>query len=87
MKISTTGAVSPYKLTVAYAENAVQNGVTVSLSTAVLSMEHTDTQITSIITNRGTFTAKCVINCAGVFADNVAEMAGDRYFPFIRARA
>ena len=80
LKIPTTGAVSPYKLTVAYAENAVQNGVTVSLSTAVLSVEHTDTEITSITTNRGTFTAKCVINCAGVFADKVAEMAGDRYF-------
>lgn len=80
LKIPSTGAVSPYKLTIAYAENAVQNGVTVSLSTAVLSMEHTETEITSVTTNRGTIKAKCVINCAGVFADKVAEMAGDRYF-------
>lgn len=80
LKASTTGAVSPYKLTIAYAENAAQNGVTVSLDTAVLSMEHTENEITSITTNRGKFTAKCVINCAGVFADKVAEMAGDRYF-------
>lgn len=80
LKIPSTGAVSPYKLTIAYAENAAQNGVNVSLDTAVLSMEHTDSEITKVITNRGAFTAKCVINCAGVFADKIAEMAGDRYF-------
>lgn len=80
LKIPSTGAVSPYKLTIAYAENAVQNGVTVSLNTAVLSMEHTENEITSILTNRGRLSAKCVINCAGVFADKIAEMAGDRYF-------
>ena len=80
LKIPSTGAVSPYKLTIAYAENAQQNGVTVSLNTAVLSLEHNDKEITSVVTNRGTFTSKCVINCAGVFADKIAEMAGDRYF-------
>lgn len=80
LKIPTTGAVSPYKLTIAYAENAVQNGVTISLDTAVLSLDHTETEITGITTNRGKITAKCVINCAGVFADKIAEMAGDRYY-------
>ena len=52
LKIPSTGAVSPYKLTIAYAENAVQNGVTVSLNTAVLSMEHTEREITGIVTNK-----------------------------------
>lgn len=80
LKIPSTGAVSPYKLTIAYAENAVQNGVTVSLNTAVLSMEHTDNEITAVITNRGRLKTKCVINCAGVYADKIAEMADDRYF-------
>lgn len=80
LKIPSTGAVSPYKLTIAYAENAAQNGVTVSLNTMALSMERTQNEITSITTNRGTFGAKCVINCAGVFADKIAEMADDRYF-------
>lgn len=80
LKIPSTGAVSPYKLTIAYAENAVQNGVRVSLDTAVLSLPHTDGEITAVETNRGTLKAKCVINCAGVFADKIAEMADDRYF-------
>ena len=80
LKIASTGAVSPYKLTIAYAENAVQNGAAVSLNTAVLSMEHTDCEILKIFTNRGVISAECIINCAGVFADKVAQMAGDRYF-------
>lgn len=80
LKIPSTGAVSPYKLTIAFAENAVQNGVTVSLNTAVCGMTVTDGNVTQVQTNRGNFTARCVVNCAGVFADKVAEMAGDRYF-------
>ncbi len=76
----STGVVSPYQLTVAYAENAVQNGATVSLDTAVLSMERRDDRIVNIVTNRGSFSARCVVNCAGVFADKIAQMASDRYF-------
>ncbi len=76
----STGYVSPYQLTIAYAENAVQNGATVSLDTAVVGMETADGKVTLVKTNRGTVSARCVVNCAGVFADKVAEMAGDRYF-------
>lgn len=80
LKVSSTGAVSPYKLTIAYAENAVQNGAVVSLDTIVGGMVVEQGKIAQVITNRGTVCAKCVINCAGVFADKVAEMADDRYF-------
>ncbi len=80
LKIPTTGAVSPYKLTIALAENAVQNGVKISLNTLVTDMEKDFNFITSVHTNRGTLTTKFVINAAGVFADQVAAMADDRYF-------
>lgn len=76
----STGYVSPYQLTVAYAENAVQNGATVFLNTAVLSMDVQHGKVASIKTNRGTLSTRCVVNCAGVFADKIAELAGDRYF-------
>ncbi len=76
----STGYVSPYQLTIAYAENAVQNGAIVSLNTAVLGLDVTDGKIVRVRTNRGRFTARCVVNCAGVFADKIAAMAGDRYF-------
>ncbi len=76
----TAGVVCPYGLTIAYAENAVQNGVRLSLDTAVTGMEMENGRITALHTNRGTCTARVVVNAAGVFSEDVAEMAGDRFF-------
>lgn len=76
----SSGSVSPYELTIAYAENAVKNGAEVSLNTAVTDMELEDGKIRAVITNRGRIYPKLVINCAGVFSDKVAQMAGDRFF-------
>lgn len=76
----SSGCVCPYGLTIAYAENAVQNGATVSLNTAVLGMEVRNGSIVSVATNRGTVYPALVINAAGVFAEEIAAMAGDRFF-------
>lgn len=75
-----TGVVDPYQVTVAYAENAMQNGATVFLNTKVLGFEKENNQITAIKTNRGTLPAGIIINAAGIWADKVAEMAGDRFY-------
>lgn len=77
---ATTGITSPYKMTVAYAENAVQNGAEISLNTAVLSIKREHSRIVSVETNRGTVYPRLVINAAGVFADKIADMAGDQFF-------
>lgn len=74
------GITCPYGVTIAYAENAVENGAKVSLNTACLSMEVNENKIISVETNRGIIYPKIVINCAGVFSDNVAEMANDKFF-------
>lgn len=76
----SSGSVSPYNLTIAYAENAVMNGAKISLNTAVLGMELKDGKIISVKTNRGTVYPKLVINAAGVFSDEIARMAADRFF-------
>ena len=76
----SAGVVCPYGLTIAYAENAVMNGAEVSLNTAVTGMEVRDGRIVSVATNRGTVRPKLVINAAGVFAEEIAKMAGDRFF-------
>ena len=76
----SAGCVCPYGLTIAYAENAVQNGAQVSLNTAVLSMEVSEHNIISVTTNRGVIHPKIVINAAGVFAEDIAAMADDRFF-------
>lgn len=74
------GCVCPYGLTIAYAENAVSNGAKVYLNTAVLSIKTENGVITEVETNRGVIKPRLVINAAGVFADDIAEMAGDRFF-------
>lgn len=76
----SAGCVCPYGLTIAYGENAVENGAKVSLNTAVLGMEVKNAKIRSVTTNRGTVYPKIVINAAGVFAEDVAKMAGDRFY-------
>ncbi|NLI53108.1 MAG: NAD(P)/FAD-dependent oxidoreductase [Clostridiales bacterium] len=76
----SAGVVSPYGLAIAYAENAVDNGVRLSLDTAVLGMTVKDGAIQSVQTNRGTICPKVVVNAAGVFAEEIARMAQDRFF-------
>lgn len=77
---SMAGSVCPYGLTIAYAENAASNGAEIALNTAVLSMEVKDGIIRSVLTNRGRIYPKIVINAAGVFAEEVAKMAEDRFY-------
>ena len=47
---------------------------------AVLGMEVQDGKIHSVTTNRGTVYPALVINAAGVFAEEIAAMARDRFF-------
>ncbi|MEA1884637.1 MAG: NAD(P)/FAD-dependent oxidoreductase [Thermotogota bacterium] len=78
--IPSTGIVSPYKTSIAFCENAVENGVNLYLNTQVLSFEKEDDTIISCQTTQGSIRAKIIINCAGTFSDEIAEMAGDRFF-------
>lgn len=80
LEFPSAGIVCPYGLTIAYAENAVQNGVKLSLDTAVMGMELQNGRIVGVKTNRGTVRPKVVVNAAGVFSEEVAKMAGDRFF-------
>ncbi|MFA6866464.1 MAG: NAD(P)/FAD-dependent oxidoreductase [Clostridia bacterium] len=74
------GSVSPYGMTVALAECAVNNGVKVCLNTAVLDIKNENGKVVSVSTNRGTIYPKVLINAAGIFSDVIAEKAGDRFF-------
>jgi len=80
LSFPTSGIVCPYGLTIAYAENATDNGVKVCLDTAVTAMEVCNGEIKSVTTNRGTIYPKLVINAAGVFAEEIAKHANDRFF-------
>lgn len=76
----SAGCVCPYGLTIAFAENAVMNGARVMLNTAVTGMCVENGKIISVSTNRGTVHPKIVINAAGVFSEDVAKMAQDRFY-------
>jgi glycerol-3-phosphate dehydrogenase len=76
----SAGVVCPYGLTIAYAENAAQNGARLSLDTAVLGMKTGAGRIIEVRTNRGTVYPRIVVNAAGVFADEIAAMAGDQFY-------
>jgi len=76
----SAGVINPFELTIAYAENAVQNGVVISLDTMVESITTEDGVIKNVTTNRGTIQPKLVINAAGLFSENIAAMAGDRFY-------
>lgn len=76
----SAGVVSPYELTIAYGENAVENGAEVSLDTIVEGMKVMEGRIIEVYTNRGTIYPRMVVNAAGVFADDVARMANDEFY-------
>jgi glycerol-3-phosphate dehydrogenase len=76
----TGGVVSPFELTLAQGENAAANGVSVLLEAEVTGMEVRDRSIVQINTSTGSISARIVINAAGLFADKVANMAGDHSF-------
>jgi len=76
----TAGVVCPYGLTIAYAENAADNGAHIYFDTAVTGIEINNEYIESVLTNRGRIYPKLTINAAGVFAEEIARLAKDRFF-------
>lgn len=76
----TYGVTSPYEFAIALAENAVDNGVDIFLNTEVVDIDKKDGKVCSVITTKGTIETQFVINAAGVFADDIAEMVGDREY-------
>lgn len=89
-----SGVTSPYKMTIAYAENAVVNGVDLYLNTEVAQIEVLNEPMLvselkktesgnyrfAVHTTQGTFLTRMIINAAGVHADEIAELVDDRFY-------
>jgi glycerol-3-phosphate dehydrogenase len=75
---STGGIADPFAATVAPAENAVMNGVTLMLETAFEDFIMESNRIIGIKTNRGDFASRWVVNAAGLYSDVVMHKAGVR---------
>ncbi len=80
MNFPSAGQLSPYGLTIALAEHAVQNGVDINFNTEVLEIQREQDRIEAVRTNNGMIHCKVLINAAGCWSDRIAELAGDRYF-------
>ena len=74
------GLVESYEVVVALAENAADNGVKFLFNTTVADVLHENGQVRGVVTNKGIIRAKYIINCAGVYADEMSAMAGDKCY-------
>jgi len=71
-----TAITSPYLLTIALTENALDNGVSFFLNTEVKSITMLSNSHFRIKTNKREFTSSYVVNSAGLYADKIARMVG-----------
>jgi glycerol-3-phosphate dehydrogenase len=71
----TTAILSPQRLVIALAENAVANGVVLRLGTRCTGITTAKGKVAAVRTNHGRIPTRFVINAAGVHADEIAAMA------------
>ncbi len=76
----TAGVCWPFGAAVAFAECAVQNGARVMRDCRVLGFIKEDGRIAGVETNRGVIKTRYVVNAAGIYADEIARLAGDESF-------
>jgi glycerol-3-phosphate dehydrogenase len=73
----TAGMVDPFEVALALAENAVANGVEVYRNCAVTGIRTINGGFI-LHTGRGDFITRTVVNAAGIYADDIAALAGQR---------
>ena len=76
----SAGVCWPFGAALAFARCAVQNGAEVMRDCRVLGFIKEDGRITGVETSKGVIKTKYVVNAAGVYADEIAKIAGDESF-------
>jgi sarcosine dehydrogenase len=74
--VPNDGSVEPSSLTMAYAKGARSGGVKIVEGVLVTGFESKGKRITAVVTDRGTINCEIVVNAAGIWARDVAKMAG-----------
>ena len=74
--VTNGGIVCPYELTVAFAENAAKNGVSFFRSSPVTNVRK-ENGAWIVETPEKTYSCKAVVNCAGLFSDEIHNMVSE----------
>ena len=72
----TDGFVDPHSVMMGFMLNAREKGVRLWLDTTVTGIEVEKDRVAAVKTSRGTIATKVVVNAAGAWAAQIAEMAG-----------
>jgi 4-methylaminobutanoate oxidase (formaldehyde-forming) len=70
------GYIDPYSLTMAYAKGARQNGVRIEEGVCVEEIVVENRRAVGVVTNGGSISCDILVNCAGLWAKRVGNMAG-----------
>jgi len=81
----TCGIVGPWELAIALAENAADNGVEILLNTRVENIKKLENEYI-LYTNNRIISAKRVVNCAGLHADEINDMVATPSFQIMPRR-
>ena len=76
LKVPSTGITDYTAVTAKYAEIATGRGAEVRTDAAVVGFERSGDAVV-VRTRAGDFSARYVVNCAGLYSDRVARLAGD----------
>lgn len=72
---SIAGITCPYEVSVALLENAVMNGVKAVFEQKVIGIERSETSTFNVVTTKEIIETKQIINCAGLYADDISQLA------------
>ncbi|MHA6625159.1 GcvT family protein [Pseudonocardia sichuanensis] len=74
----TDGHVDPSRLCYALAAGARANGITIAQRTRVIAINTANGQVSGVRTDRGDVECEIVVDCGGMFAAEIARLAGVR---------
>lgn len=81
----TGGIVDPFKMNIAFAENACVNGVKFKFNESVIKIER-EKEIYRIITSKSFYETRMIINAAGVHSDEMNNMVSSKKLQIIPRR-
>ncbi len=77
LHVKNSGIVSPYEMTLAFGENAVENGVEFILGKAVVDIKKEENSYKIILEDRRIIESKIVINASGLGGEHINDLVSD----------